>query len=138
MKEKEKAEELVANSMPLAHDWESDNKVVAIKIALLCVKEILKATQKESISRDGLRVDVTFDTYWVKVEDELKQMSEEDTTFGITEDIFLDTCVSTGRCIRMFGNFLFTDEITFQIEDILHRYNDKTARTKIKKLIEKL
>jgi hypothetical protein len=107
MKEKEKAEELVANSMPLAHDWESDNKVVAIKIALLCVKEILKATQKESISRDGLRVDVTFDTYWVKVEDELKQMSEEDTTFGITEDI-------------------------------LHRYNDKTARTKIKKLIEKL
>jgi hypothetical protein len=138
MKAKEKAEELVANSMPLAHDWESDNKVVAIKIALLCVKEILKATQKESISRDGLRVDVTFDTYWVKVEDELKQMSEEDTTFGITEDIFLDTCVSTGRCTRMFGNFLFTDEITFQIEDILHRYNDKTARTKIKKLIEKL
>jgi hypothetical protein len=42
MKAKEKAEELVANSMPLAHDWESDNKVVAIKIALLCVKEIPK------------------------------------------------------------------------------------------------
>lgn len=29
--------------MPLAHDWESDNEVVAIKIALLCVDEIIKA-----------------------------------------------------------------------------------------------
>jgi len=54
----------------------------------------------------------------------------------ITEDVFLDACISTGRCVEMFDEFLFTDEITFQIEDILHRYNDKTARTKIKKLIK--
>jgi hypothetical protein len=39
---KEKAIELVERSMPLAHDWEADNKVVAIKIALLCVDEMLE------------------------------------------------------------------------------------------------
>jgi hypothetical protein len=71
---KEKSEELIANSMPLAHDCENDNKVVAVKIALLCVKEILRATQKERISRDGLGIDVTFDTYWIEVEDNLKQI----------------------------------------------------------------
>jgi len=41
MTPKEKAKELVNKSMPLAHDWEADNKVVAVKIALLCVDEIL-------------------------------------------------------------------------------------------------
>jgi hypothetical protein len=37
MKEKEKAEELVANSMPLAHDWESD-KTARTKIKKLIEK----------------------------------------------------------------------------------------------------
>lgn len=71
MTPKEKAKELLNKSMPLAHDWESDNKVVAIKIALLCVDEIIKATQRETINDSGTGIDVIPMRYWVDVKHEL-------------------------------------------------------------------
>ena len=52
MTPKEKAKYLVNKSMPLAHDWESDNEVVAIKIALLCVNEILDTKPLEKDYED--------------------------------------------------------------------------------------
>jgi hypothetical protein len=71
MKAKDKAKELLNKSMPLAHDWEADNKVVAIKIALLCVDEVIKATQKESINDSGTGIDIIPMKYWLDVKHEL-------------------------------------------------------------------
>ena len=53
MTPKEKAKYLVNKSMPLAHDWESDNKVVAVKIALLCVDEIQEHAQMIETEYNG-------------------------------------------------------------------------------------
>ena len=53
MTPKERAEYLVNKSMPLAHDWESDNKVVAVKIALLCVDEIQEHAQMIETEYEG-------------------------------------------------------------------------------------
>jgi len=53
MTPKEKAKYLVNKSMPLAHDWESDNKVVAVKIALLCVDEIQEHAQMIETEYEG-------------------------------------------------------------------------------------
>jgi len=71
MTPKEKAKDLLKRSMPLAHDWEADNKVVAIKIALLCVDEIIKATQRETINDSGTGIDVIPMKYWVDVKHEI-------------------------------------------------------------------
>ena len=43
MTPKDKAKDLLKRSIPLAHDWEIDNKIVAVKIGLLCVDEIIDA-----------------------------------------------------------------------------------------------
>ena len=53
MTPKEKAKYLVNKSMPLAHDWEIDNKVVAVKIALLCVDEIQEHAQMIETEYEG-------------------------------------------------------------------------------------
>jgi ATP-dependent protease HslVU (ClpYQ) peptidase subunit len=71
MKAKEKAKDLVKKSIPLAHDWETDNKVVAVKIALLCVDEIIKATQREYINDSGTGLDIIPMQYWLDVKHEL-------------------------------------------------------------------
>ena len=65
MTPKEKARELVGKSMPLAHDWESDNEIVAIKIALLCVNEIL--SHAGTVNNH----DVSF---WYDVKKEIEQL----------------------------------------------------------------
>ena len=67
MTPKEKAKHLVKRSMPLAHDWESDNEIVAVKIALLCVDVILN-----EVGAKGWEVDTATKTnYWQDVETEL-------------------------------------------------------------------
>jgi hypothetical protein len=71
MTTKEKAKDLLKRSMPLAHDWENDDKVVAVKIALLCVDEIIKATQRETINDIGTGIDVIPMKYWVDVKQEI-------------------------------------------------------------------
>ena len=43
----ERAKELFKKSLPLAHDWEADNVIVAKKIAILCVDEILALDNDE-------------------------------------------------------------------------------------------
>lgn len=45
---------------------------------------------------------------------------------------FLEDCISTGKCM---DNYFLTQEQNLEIDDILHRYNDTTARIKIKKII---
>lgn len=47
---------------------------------------------------------------------------------------FLDVCISTGSYVDT-GLKLSEKEI-LEIEDILNRYNDTTARTKIRKIIK--
>ena len=76
MTPKEKAKDLVKKSMPLAHDWEAENKVVAVKIALLCVDEIIQTKPLEKDYEDhghrGREVwynDMT--DYWLSVKHEL-------------------------------------------------------------------
>ncbi len=66
MTPKEKAKDLVNKSMPLAHDWEADNKVVAVKIALLCVDEIL-----EIIRYHGTDIGKHSLKHWLDVKHEL-------------------------------------------------------------------
>lgn len=46
---------------------------------------------------------------------------------------FLDICISTGRYVETGLNL--PQKNIIEIEDILNRYNDSTAKTKIKKLI---
>jgi hypothetical protein len=64
MTPKDKAKELVKKSMPLAHDWEAHNEIVAIKIALLCVDEIINNDY-------GSRSDMIF---WREVKEEIKKL----------------------------------------------------------------
>ena len=72
MTPKEKAKDLLKRSMPLAHDWKCVyDKVVAIKIALLCVDEIIKATHRETINDSGTGIDVIPVKYWIDVKHEL-------------------------------------------------------------------
>jgi len=71
MTPKEKAKDLVNKIMPLAHDWEAENKVAAVKIALLCVDEIIKATQREYINDNGTGLDIIPVQYWIDVKQEL-------------------------------------------------------------------
>ena len=73
MEPKEKAKDLYKKSLPLAHDWESENKVVAKKIALLCVDEITKATSRDTINEETNSIDVIPLQYWVKVKDEINK-----------------------------------------------------------------
>ena len=49
---------------------------------------------------------------------------------------FLDNCISSGSVI-MSNNIKLSHSEILEIEDILNRFNDKTARTKIKKIINK-
>ena len=71
MTPKEKAKELFRTSMPLAHDWEADSETVAIKIALFCVDEIIKATQRETINDSGTGIDIVPMKYWIEVKHEI-------------------------------------------------------------------
>ena len=48
---------------------------------------------------------------------------------------FLDDCISSGRVVSDYLD-KFEDEEIFKIEDILYRYNDTTAKRKIKALIK--
>ncbi len=66
MTPKEKAKELIEKSMPLAHDWEADNLVVAKKIALLCVDEVL-----EIIRYHGTDIGKHSLNYWIDVNHEI-------------------------------------------------------------------
>lgn len=46
---------------------------------------------------------------------------------------FLDACISSGKYIDIIE---LPYEATLEIEDILNRFNDKTARTKIRKVLK--
>jgi len=46
---------------------------------------------------------------------------------------FLDMCISNGKYVETI--FKLTQEQILVVEDILNRFNDKTARTKIRKII---
>jgi len=72
MTPKEKAKDLVKKSIPLAHDWEADNKVVALKIALLCVDEIeLYRKQIEDEYDEDLYHAYGVEEYWQEVRQEI-------------------------------------------------------------------
>ena len=46
---------------------------------------------------------------------------------------FIDDCISTGRCVET--TLKLTQSQILEIEDILNRYNDTTAKTKIRKVL---
>lgn len=68
----------------------------------------------------------TVDDFKVKSEDDHKVIKNR-----VNE--FVDMCVSCGKYVESFFNL--TDEHILKVEDIIDRYNDKTAKTKIRKLI---
>lgn len=45
---------------------------------------------------------------------------------------FIDKCISSGKVV---SGYELSQEVILEIEDILNRFNDKTARTKIRKLL---
>jgi hypothetical protein len=47
---------------------------------------------------------------------------------------FVKKCISTGGCIG--NNFNLSKKEILEIEDILSRYNDGTAKTKINKILK--
>lgn len=47
---------------------------------------------------------------------------------------FLNDCISSGACVS--GHFDLDHDAIIEIEDILNRYNDTTARSKIRKLLK--
>ena len=49
---------------------------------------------------------------------------------------FLDACISSGRYVETGLNL--KQELVLEIENILYKYNDTTARAKIRKLIKSL
>lgn len=49
---------------------------------------------------------------------------------------FLDACIGSGKYIQT--SFELTHEQIIEVEDILNRFNDKTARTKIRKILNPL
>ena len=71
MTPKEKAKELLNKSMPLAHDWEAENKVVAIKIALLCVDEEIFAFNFPKYNGDPETEINGDEIYWLDVKHEI-------------------------------------------------------------------
>lgn len=46
---------------------------------------------------------------------------------------FVNDCISSGKCVE--NSFNLNKEQILEIEDILNRYNDTTAKTKIRKII---
>ena len=70
MTPKEKAKEL----MQKAYNLDQHNKTTQSRckqIALLCVDEIIKATQRETINDSGTGIDVIPMKYWVDVKHEI-------------------------------------------------------------------
>jgi len=70
MTPKEKAKEL----MQKAYDLDQHNKTtqsVCKQIALLCVDEIIKATQRETINDSGTGIEVIPMKYWIDVKQEI-------------------------------------------------------------------
>jgi hypothetical protein len=47
---------------------------------------------------------------------------------------FIEDCINSGKYIEIGLNL--PQEIILEIEDILNRYNDTTAKTKIRKIIK--
>ncbi len=46
---------------------------------------------------------------------------------------FIESCISSGKCIE--NNFDLSQKEILEIEDILNRFNDTTAKIKIRKII---
>jgi hypothetical protein len=69
----EKAKELLKKSLPLAHDWEADNVIVAKKIATLCVDEIM--TLECLTDEAWLSVPQEYKVqYWKEVRSEIEKL----------------------------------------------------------------
>lgn len=49
---------------------------------------------------------------------------------------FIEGCISSGKCVST--NIDLSHENTLEIEDILNRYSDSTARTKIRKILKNI
>ncbi len=53
-----------------------------------------------------------------------------------TRKEFVDACISSGSYMEL--GFYLPHKSVLEIEDILNRFNDKTARTKINKILKTL
>ena len=78
--EKIKAEEMVKDFLPLAHDWEADNYIVAKKIAAKSVDNIIDALKTttghcELRSLDAQEVHSDFE-FWKQVKQEIEKYEE--------------------------------------------------------------
>ena len=47
---------------------------------------------------------------------------------------FIEDCISTGKCVE--NDLNLSHEVELKIEDYLNRFNDNTARTKIRKILK--
>lgn len=61
----------------------------------------------------------------------LKMTKEQQKTF-------IDDCISSGKFVDYDGVTDFSIDTILEIEDILNRFNDKSARAKIRKILKKL
>lgn len=52
------------------------------------------------------------------------------------EKEFIDDCISRGKFVDYEELTDFSQDIILAIEDVLHRFNDTAARTKIRKLLK--
>ena len=73
MTPKEKAKELLQKSCDL--DKHKKNPQSKCKeIALLCVNEIIKATQRETINASGTGINIIPRKYWLDVQQEINKL----------------------------------------------------------------
>jgi hypothetical protein len=75
MTPKEKAKQLVENYLKKVIELayaETKTKELAKESALLCVDEIIKATQRETINDSGTGFEVTPMKYWADVKHEIR------------------------------------------------------------------
>lgn len=83
MTQKEKiivaAREFVLEFLPLAHDWESENKFIAKKIALKCIDKIIEANpskEKLVMTMTGQHKTVVNNkAYWRKFKREIENLN---------------------------------------------------------------
>ena len=91
MEQKEKAKELIKKFEDLSLHFEDSIYETAQHNALICVDEIQKVRQKETISDDGLSIIIIPDIYWLNVKKEIEEISFEDWKKIESKNICTDT-----------------------------------------------
>lgn len=99
--------------------------------------EIINATNKDDgttmVLYEGERRDGNGKAQFVR---ELNEFVVKFEPFEINTFDFVDACISSGKYVETGLNLPQT--AILEIEDIIYRYNDTTAKTKIRKVIKNI